>query len=360
MTRAVWLAALVCTGLACTGALLSGCSGETARASTVEAATAGSRAPALAAGPSIFDELQSAALTTAYSGTRRLWSRAESAGRVNELEYREHVDCDGAGGFAIEAKDVQRPHVSAAQFDVFQLLQKGHEAFLFRYRDFHVRDVKRMLRNYTVDDTGQSVVVAGRPCDVLVFERAHSHRGRPAGGYRVAVDAATKLVLRTDEFDARGATVATMEYESITFAPPPATTVYHADLPATAFDPSLADTRPVLGFALHAPTLVQDFELARSERIDLQGRVWARLLYHDGIEPFFFMQSGERAPEANDVSAHLPGHAAPAGADGMPVVRVFETGTWTIAQCSIDGAEYIVAGKASEGFLVAALQSALR
>jgi hypothetical protein len=44
----------------------------------------------------------------------------------------------------------------------------------------------------------------------------------------------------------------------------------------------------------------------------------------------------------------------------MPVVRVFEAGAWTVAQCSWDGAEYILAGKAPESFVVAALQSALR
>lgn len=355
MSRGPWLASLVCAS-----ALVAGCGGDAAGATTVEAAGSGARAPVLVAGPSIFDLLESAAWSTPYSGTRRLWSRAESAGRPSELEYREHVACDGAGGFAIETKDLQQPRLSAAQFDVFQLLQKGREAFLFRYRDFHVRDSARMLRNYSVDDAGQTVVVAGRPCDVLVFERARSHRARPAGGYRVAVDTATKIVLRTDEFDERGATVATMEYESITFAPPPATTVYHADLPANAFDPKVADTRTVLGFTLHTPTLVQDFQLASCERIDVQGRVWARLLYHDGIEPFFFMQSGERAPETNELAPQLAPHAAPAGTQDMPVVRVFTAGTWTVAQCSIEGAEYVVAGKASEAFLVSALQSALR
>ena len=59
---------------------------------------------------------------------------------------------------------------------VTDILQHAREGFLFRYRDFAVRNVSRLLESYRVISTGNVVTVAGRACDEVRFERLRAPR----------------------------------------------------------------------------------------------------------------------------------------------------------------------------------------
>lgn len=299
-------------------------------------------------GGSILDGMRTAPDATCYSGTRRLWMRFQEDGVPSILEYEETVYADGAGGFAIEPGPVTAPPMTQAQRDLFEILQRVREGFLFRYRDFRVRDTALLQQNYRVVDTGATPSVAGRPCDELRFEAT---RGVPHQ-YVVAIDHDTRLVLRCEERDERGQPVARMEFTSFDPAPLPANVTMHVDAPAASIDVA-ADNRAVLGFALRKPRVTFGHPIAHAERVEAEGRTYARLVYDDGIEPLFYLYSGVAASG---------GMAAPAldrSIDGAAIIRVFQAGPWTVAQCNRQGAVYVVVGRLDEARIVQMLQSAV-
>lgn len=293
----------------------------------------------------LLQQIAAAPDVTRFAGARRWVVRVDIEGVAQESEYLEHVAADGQGGFAITPAGVVRPRMSAVQQQTFELMQKAREAFLYRYRDVRVRDVDRLLQNYTVDVPGTTTTVAGRPCDVVELRKRADARAH----YVLAIDHDTRIVLRSEELGPDGALLARMEYQSFDPSADVSAVAMHQDLPATEIDPS-ASNEAVLGFALRRPALVHGFQLARADVLQYQQRTWARLQYHDGIEPLFFLQSGPTGgvPPATAGASRQP-----------PVVKIFRSGAWTFASTSRGGYDYLVAGKISETDLVATLQSAL-
>ncbi len=319
--------------------------------STSEAADAPS-ALMLLRGPvagNLFEQIAAAPEHTLFAGTRRWLIRAEQDGAIQESEYVERVAADGRGGFALAPVDVVRPAMRDSQLQLFELMQKGREAFLYRYRDVRIRDVDLMHQHYTARATGAVVSVAGRACDVIEIDKTRE----PRTHYVLAIDQVTRLVLRSEEFARAGVLVARMEFESFDPQPDLSGVAMHANLPSTPIDANAANMAE-LGFHLRRPTLVHGFQLARAEKLDDGTRTWARILYHDGVEPLFYLQGGPlHAHGANPT----PVPTSPIG--GMPVVRVFRSGSWTLASCERDGYQFLVAGKISEDDLLATLKSAL-
>lgn len=311
--------------------------------STVEAG--GSQALRVSPRSALLQEIAAAPDTTHFAGTRRWRMRVDDDGISRESEYLEHVAADGQGHFSITPAGVVRPVLPTAQQQLFEVMQKGREAFLYRYRDVRVRDVELLLQNYRVRVDGTTTTVAGRTCDVVELDKPSDPRTR----YVLAVDQATRLVLRSEELGPSGVLLARMEYEEFDPNADLTGVVMHQDLAATEIDPA-ASNEAVLGFALRRPALVHRFQLARADALQFEQRTWARLQYHDGVEPLFFLQSGPSGGVPPPSARSVP---------EPPLVKVFRSGAWTFASCSRDGYEYLVAGKITESELVATLQSAL-
>lgn len=297
----------------------------------------------------LFEQIALAPEHTRFAGTRRWLIHAEQDGAVQESEYVESVAADGVGGFALTPIEVVRPAMRDSQLQLFELMQKGREGFLYRYRDVRVRDVALMHQHYTAHATGAVVSVAGRACDVIEIDK----KREPRTHYVLAIDQATHLVLRSEEFVPGGALVARMEFETFDPQPDLAGVALHANLPSTPIDPDAGNVAE-LGFHLRRPTLVHGFQLARAEKLDDGTRTWARLQYHDGVEPLFYLQGGP--PHVHGTTL-TPLPTGPVG--GLPAVRVFRSGSWTFASCERDGYQFLVAGKISEDDLLATLKSAI-
>lgn len=295
--------------------------------------------------PGLLARMHDAPAQTRFSGHRQVWMRIQ--GRV--LAYDETIYADGIGGFTIEPGTVAQPVLSIGQRDLFEILQRTREGFLFRYRDFGIRDVGLLAQNYAVQDTGATVTVAGRACDELRFERLLS----PHRSYVVAVDQLTSLVLRWEELGATGAPVMRMEYTSFDPAPNLTGITMHAELPAQGIDPTV-DNRALLGFQLRLPQILHGFQLVNAEQITYDNRKWVRVQYQDGVEPLLYLCSGRAAIP----SGTLPLSSGDLGT--APLVRVFTAGEWTIAQCKYVGSEFIIAGKLDEPRLLETLRSALQ
>ncbi|MBK7878843.1 MAG: hypothetical protein IPJ77_24555 [Planctomycetes bacterium] len=298
--------------------------------------------------PGILQTMVSAPTQTRFTGERQVWIRGESRGAAQTLAYSETVYADGQGGFAIEPGAVTQPILSQGQRDLFEILQRAREGFLFRYRDFAVRDLALLQQNYVVQDLGTLVTVAGRVCQELRFER----RLQPAREYVVAVDRLTGLVLRWEERNGSGPAIARVEYTSFDDAPDLTGIVMHADLPSTPLDITI-DNKAVLGFPLRLPGVLHGFEPVDANSITFDNRTWARVQYQDGIEPLLYLFSHRNAVPGPSVLVQ------PDGPEGAPVIRVYTAGAWTIAECSKNGSRFIVAGKLDEARLVETLQSAV-
>jgi hypothetical protein len=305
---------------------------------------------ALHTGADIFEQMRLAPEHTRFAGVRNFWVRVLDENGVERiLEYQETVSADGLGGFAIEPGSVTQPLLTSAQQDVFNLLQRLREGFLFRYRDLRVRDAALMIENYTPRVPGTTRVIAGRTCDELFLDR----EAAPRRHYVVAVDQATRLVLRWEELDEHDRPIGRMEFTSFDAAPSLAGVTMHVDLPSTPLDVHVSN-RDLLGFPLRLPTLVHDMQLERAEKIEVGGRTWARVLYHDGIEPLFYLVSGRAAVPA-------PGTPPPppAAEPQAPVVRVFQAGSFVVARCDYGDATFVVAGEFDEASIVKTLRSAV-
>ena len=325
------------------GGLLLGCSRQDVNASAPDVAIL--QAPSH---PGLLLRMQSAPTQTRFSGERQIWMRNGSDAAERVLAYSETVYADGLGGFTIEPGTVTQPQLSSGQRDVFEILQRAREGFLFRYRDFTIRDADLLTQNYTVQDTGTTVSVAGRNCTELRFDRQLA----PRRSYVVAVDQVTCLVLRIEELDASNLPTMRMEFTSFDPAPDLTGLTMHQDLAATPIDPS-SDTRLTLGFALRLPQVLHGFQFVDAESVDYDGRTWARVHYHDGVEPLLYLYSSRVA---------LPGGSLPAADDDLSkaqLVRVFTAGAWTIIQCKRGGNEFILAGKLDEPRLLETLRSAV-
>lgn len=288
-------------------------------------------------------------LVVAHAGIRRLeFPKVAGPGR----SFRERIATDGHGRYSIQPVDARE--ASSAEWEGFELLQRGREGFHFRYRDFFVRDARLFARNWRTTDLGRIVVVAGRSCALHRVERAE---GEPSV-IELSIDVDSGLVLASQEFAADGQLVAAMTYESVWFDPDLGAVAWHVpaneelvlapgadDLTGKTGEPTLRPRQLPRGYGpLEAATVG-----------DGRGKKWLKLTYSDGVEPLFFFQAlGERA---HGVTAR-----SEARLDGAPrasSVVVFEVGAATAIQGSVDGFELMVIGKAPQAELLDLIESSL-
>lgn len=315
--------------------------------------TATSATPlALATGGPASDVLQRvsrAPLDIAYRGRRRVeLSLPREGGASLVFVTHESVASDGHGRFAIETTRVEAPSLSRETVEALELLQNARQTFLYRYRDFGVRDLLLAGQSWSVRDTGAPRVVATRACVELEFER----RSGAGSRYLAAVDPTTGLVLAWSEHAADGALVAQSEFEELDLAPDLA----GIEWAATSVDgrtlSSGEDETLVAGFAPARPRLLPaGFRTHETRLVTASDARWFVRAYGDGIENFFFVHARPTHPPAA-LATSLEARAA--------VVRVHALGVWTIAEhVRPDGEVLMVIGKAPEDDVVRTLRSSL-
>jgi hypothetical protein len=285
-------------------------------------------------------------LGVAHAGIRRL-EFPLAAGPARS--FREEITTDGHGRYSIQPVDALE--ASGSAWEEFELVQRAREGFLFRYRDFLVRDPRLFARNWRVTDEERSVEVAGRHCDLHRVERTE---GEPVV-FELSVDAETGLVLASQELDARGQLVAAMTYESVRFDPDLDAVVWHVRANEEVVLGPGVDGAPEQGtedgVRLQPRLLPRGYgPLETATVVDGNGARWLKRTYSDGVEPLFFFQA-------------LGGSAGGARQARVPVsastVTVFEVGAAKAIQGEVDGFELMVIGKAPQSELLDLIESAL-
>lgn len=304
--------------------------------------------------PSFLEKIPEAPMNTAYGGVRRVYFDYSVNDVPVTIDYTERVISDGHGQFTVIPLQVTQPAMSAQAQDLFKLLQMHREGFLYRHRDFRIRDLALFEQNYSVTDLGSPVTVCGRSCAWLEIRRLSGGQSY----HRVAVDLANGLILRGEEFANAGQLEARVEFTEFTLTPDFAGVEFHAEqLAPHALDLN-SDTAAQIGFEVHAPTLLPAaYQLEKSEMIDDGTQEWARLTYGDGAEQIFFLDSVNLDAGGSSQNPTNPGNQP-----GAPkrTVHVFHFGPWIVAQGTIHSRRLIAVGKTDESALLRMLQSALR
>ena len=287
-------------------------------------------------------------LSVAHTGTRRFeFPRTSGPG----ARYRERIATDGRGRFALEP--LQGPHTTQDEWDEFELRQRARQGFLFRYRDFLVREADLFERNWTTTDLLRTESVAGRTCDTYRVERNSDEPS--VAYYEVALDQETGLVLASREY-ANGRLIADMVYESFQLDPDPDSIAWHQASNVERILPSVEALEQELRVqTLHPRLLPAGYaQLEVATVMDGADRTWLKLTYTDGVEPLFFLQALDDAePE---------GSTAGIGVEKMPApssVMVFQLGTATAIQGRVEGYSLMVIGKVSEAELLDLIESCL-
>ena len=291
-------------------------------------------------------------LGIAHRGVRRIdvWGRTQVGSEEvpTHLAFLERITTDGHGKFAIEPIESLTP--GQTDWDAFDLLQRVREGFVFRYRDFAVRDRALFERNWRWTKIPGEHRVAGRLCERVRVERART----PAVAYEVSIDAETGIVLAYQEFDAEGSAVCALEYTTFELAPDLSGAVWHRPSnEELALDLGRDLASQVEVAALRPRLLPEGFELRGASTIeDGEGRRWLKLTYLDGVEPLFFLQALPAGGEAVRT-------AAPAGAPEPDTIAVYSLGRATVLQGSVRGQRLMVVGKVGEAELLDLIESAL-
>lgn len=292
--------------------------------------------------PSFLARMPDAPERVPHSGLRRVEYHVDVDGVPSSLVYEERVTADGTGHYAIEPVSVQEPALTLPQREIFEELQRARQGFFFKYRDLRVRDLDLFLANYSVRVLASAPVVAGVECVEIEVTARRGARG----SYRMAVDAATGLVMRSEERDASGALVASTAFLEFTSAPVlhgvdfhverhPGTPIEHASLP-TGFTPA----RPQI--------LPDGYREMSSEVLELAGDTYVRRVYGDGLENVFFLQREEPNPTVAQIHA------------GSTVkVRMAQVGAFRVAEAELPRGNFFVVGKVSEADVLGILRSAL-
>lgn len=276
-------------------------------------------------------------LTVAHSGLRRFeFTPPTGAG----LTYRERITTDGNGRFALEPVDAS----DVDNWSAFELVQRVREGFLFRYRDFLVRDRQLFGRNWRTIDRGETVTVAGRICQRYRVERTI---GEPRA-FELSVDAETGLVLASEELDSGGARIAAMVYETIQLEPDLRFVAWHvASNEERVLDPLRSVAEQIQVQPLEPRLLPVGYAPLEAATVrDGEGAQWLKLTYTDGVEPLFLFQG-------LDSLAH-----AGLGSSSSSVV-VFQVGAATVIQGKVDAFDLMVIGKALKAELLDLIESGL-
>ena len=324
-------------------AVLAGCDGSSVQG-------AGSGVVASGADPyaPLFEQVDSAPWTTIYAGVRRVESHViDESGNQIDLAYREEVKADGDGNFTIEA-------LQALSFvpneEVFLLKQDARESFLYRYRDFQIRDLSLFYANYVAVDLGQQVTIADRAASVFLIERSEPG----SSSYTVAFDDETGLVLRHEERDVSGFLISAMEFESYDATPDLSGAVWSQPTASPVSLDVTADLSGQAGFDVLEPgVLPAGFFLWRAHTlIDAASGDWIKLTYTDGVEPLFFFHLG--LPVSSNSDATLPGDWKQADE-----VWVYDIGAVQVVQGRVRGTDVLALGKVSDDDLLDMVESAV-
>ena len=300
----------------------AGCGGSAAPVQTPAALFKGSNNQ-----PQFLNQIADAPFQNAYYARRHVWQSYQEANGPQTLEYTEEVWSDGLGHFSVTPEHLIHPALPAQGEQIFLLMQKAREGFIYRLRDFRIRDLGEFLQGYTVEDLGRHETIAGQDCESL---RIRSIQASPTY-WEFEVLPANGLILATREYTAQGgalvSSVETTEYQA---NPNLAAVNLHQDLPATAFTP--ATEQQVLGFhALQPGFLPQGFTLTKSEKVSQGSEAWARFGYSDGADTLFVLYR------------RLPLSGTQTGDPGNPyTIKIFRVGRWTVAQASF-GRHVIIA-----------------
>ncbi len=303
----------------------------------------GTAPAAMASGgqPSFLGLIADAPFRTTFHAHRHVWQKYEEAHGPQVLEYTEEVWSDGHGGFSVTPEQLILPQLSPQAEQVFLLLQKSREGFLYRLRDFRVHELQAFLSEYQVEDLGGHIVVAGQSC-----ERLRVTPLDPSPTYwELDVLPSNGLVLGVREYLRDGtlvSSVETTEYDTTTALSGP-----HQDLPTTPFTPATA--QQVLGFSPLPPSfLPQGFVCTATEKVTLSNENWARYSYTDGGETLFVLHRREPLLQTNNND--------PAGANP---IRIFRVGRWTVAQATFNRNRMVVMGRGTAEVLAQILVSML-
>ncbi len=286
-----------------------------------------------------------------FSGVRRVELHVELDGIPTTTMHREQVHSDGQGKFSVELTETLVPIMPPEQFELFQLLQSARAGFIYRLRDFRIRDLDLFLQNYAFQVMPGTLTVAGHECLDVRVERLEEADRR----YLLAVEPNTGMILRSREESLLGELISQVEYESIAFDPDQAGVSFHVDnheIPLDLDDPS----RSGIHYSLQVPGfLPQGFQLRSSESAEdaSDHRRWGKLTFGDGVEQVFFLHGGPaHQGNAGNVGAHVQGY-------GQDTVGVFHVGPWTIAQGELAGQRVLAMGKCPEHELLLMLESAI-
>ena len=223
-----------------------------------------------------------------HRGMRRIRASYSVAGTPHSIEYVEEVSVDGTGQYSIVPIDIVQSVVPPLEF---RLLQRGREGFSHRYRDFRIRDLKRVLSSYTVLGYGQPTSFLGR--DAWRIGLVRQGKGN---SYDLTVDIETGLLLACYERDTEGNEICSMVYETLDLDPDLLGVQWHVPNNAEQLV-DLADPDSVeatLGFTPLVPTKAPaGYGFVEAARVvDPFGRAWMKATYTDGVETAFFLHAG--------------------------------------------------------------------
>jgi hypothetical protein len=293
--------------------------------------------------PNFLAQIPDAPFQNSYFARRHVWQTFSDTSGNETLEYIESVWSDGQGHFNVTPEHVLQPALPPHSEQVFLLMQKAREGFVFRLRDFRIQQLDTFLQAYTVEDLAQTVDVAGQTC-----QRLRIREQTPGPSYwEIDVEPKSGLILATREFLQDGTLVSLVE--TLEFQPNPDLSgiTLHQDLPAVPFTP--ANAQDLLGFVPPQPTfLPQGFACVKSERV-VQGTAnWARYTYTNGGETLFLLC--RREPPVGD---------GPKDPAGPYTLKIFRAGRWSVVQGNFGLDRIIALGREPESILEQIVKSAV-
>lgn len=292
----------------------------------------------------LLEQVMRAPSATVYSGQREAaFYSYDKYGAIDKLAYTETVISDGDGQFVVVIDDLLVPVLSPGRVEVFKMIQKGREEFFYNHRDFRVRDLDLVVRNYQIFLEETRRQVRGRSCLRLLIRRNIQGGSR----YEVDVDERTGLVLDQREYDTQDRLVSQVKFLQLsigTLTPEEAValrtqrqSIWRSATPRDGLD----------GLAVHAPSFPPTgFQLLEQRIVtDPLGDEWYELIYGDGIEQMFMLYALNNRP-SQSVQANNE-------------VAVFRHGRWTVVDGILNDERVIALGKVSSDDLMLALESSL-
>ncbi len=273
-----------------------------------------------------------------------------------ETSFIERVATDGTGQYAIDPVEALTP--LATDWDSFRLRQLSLQGFIFRHRDFAIRDIELFQEHWTLEELGYNSTIAGRRCDL--FQAKHSGVA-VAPSYQLLIDD-KGLVRAYREYSSAGQLLSEVRYLSFNGSPTQEEldqVIWYESIidDATELDWSLP-LEPQLpqlnGKSLFQPRwLPLGHTLRRASRATIADRSWLRLTYTDGVESILY--AVDLPPEEVD-GQMAPPYSPQASADSL---RVHSVGRTSALQGTLRHREIMVLGKADPDLLIDIAQSVL-